>query len=140
MPNLESGHKGKNTGGVEFDPVLWIGLQRSSMGPRDTRRSLGGNLCEDKELDTVIVASASGSERTRGARVSVTPWQQPVFKCWQPPDLTPSYSHLFEPMKDGLRGQQHFPDKDAVNAAVTKWLASAGSDFYELGIQVLVQR
>ncbi|KAJ4440313.1 hypothetical protein ANN_08452 [Periplaneta americana] len=31
MPNLESGHKGKNTGGWEFDPVLWIGLRRSSV-------------------------------------------------------------------------------------------------------------
>ncbi|KAJ4434534.1 hypothetical protein ANN_23096 [Periplaneta americana] len=27
----QSGHKGKNTGGGEFDPVLWIGLRRSSM-------------------------------------------------------------------------------------------------------------
>ncbi|KAJ4435594.1 hypothetical protein ANN_18210 [Periplaneta americana] len=31
MPNLESGHKRKNFGGGEFDPVLWIGLRRSSM-------------------------------------------------------------------------------------------------------------
>jgi hypothetical protein len=33
-----------------------------------------------------------------------------------------------------LRGQ-HFPDNDAAIAAVRKWLASAGSDFYERGIQ-----
>ncbi|KAJ4430937.1 hypothetical protein ANN_19530 [Periplaneta americana] len=31
MPNLESGHKVKNTGEGEFDSVLWIGLRRSSM-------------------------------------------------------------------------------------------------------------
>ncbi|KAJ4428288.1 hypothetical protein ANN_24306 [Periplaneta americana] len=31
MPNLESGHNGENNGGGEFDLVLWIGLQRSSM-------------------------------------------------------------------------------------------------------------
>ncbi|KAJ4433048.1 hypothetical protein ANN_15305 [Periplaneta americana] len=31
MPNLESGHKGKNTEEGKFDPVLWIGLRRSSM-------------------------------------------------------------------------------------------------------------
>ncbi|KAJ4440317.1 hypothetical protein ANN_08456 [Periplaneta americana] len=31
MPNLELDHKGKNTEGGEFDPVLWIGLRRSSM-------------------------------------------------------------------------------------------------------------
>jgi hypothetical protein len=40
-------------------------------------------------------------------------------------------------MKEGLCGQ-HFPDNDAVNAAVRKWLASAGSDFHERGIQALV--
>jgi hypothetical protein len=42
-------------------------------------------------------------------------------------------------MKDGLRGQ-HFADNDAVTAAVRKWFASAGADFYECGIQTLVHR
>ena len=42
-------------------------------------------------------------------------------------------------MKDGLRGQ-HFPDSDAVIAAVKSWLASASPDFYERGIQALVHR
>jgi hypothetical protein len=40
--------------------------------------------------------------------------------------FAPSDFHLFGPMKDGLRGQ-HFPDNDAVIAAVRKWLASAGA-------------
>ncbi|PNF23675.1 Mariner Mos1 transposase [Cryptotermes secundus] len=53
------------------------------------------------------------------------------------PDLAPSDFHLFGPMKDGLCGQ-HFPDNDAVIAAVRKWLASAGADFYGHGIQALV--
>jgi hypothetical protein len=38
-----------------------------------------------------------------------------------------------------VRGQ-HFPDNDVVLAAVRKWLASAGADFYERGIQALVHR
>jgi hypothetical protein len=42
-------------------------------------------------------------------------------------------------MKDGLCGQ-HFPDNDVVIAAVRKWLASAGADFYERRIQALVHR
>jgi hypothetical protein len=42
-------------------------------------------------------------------------------------------------MKDGLRGQ-HFADNDAVIAAVRKWLASAGADFYKHSIQALVHR
>jgi hypothetical protein len=55
------------------------------------------------------------------------------------PDLVPPNFHLFGPMKDGLRGQ-HFPDNDAVIAAVTKWVASAGAGFYERSIQALVHR
>jgi hypothetical protein len=47
--------------------------------------------------------------------------------------------HLFEPMKDGLRGQ-YFPDNDAVSAAVRKWVNSAGADFYEGRMQALVHR
>jgi hypothetical protein len=39
-------------------------------------------------------------------------------------------------MKDVLCGQ-HFPDNDAVIAAVRMWLASAGVDFYERNIQAL---
>jgi hypothetical protein len=39
-------------------------------------------------------------------------------------------------MKDGLR-EQHFEDNDAVFAAVRKWLASAGADFYESGYRLL---
>jgi hypothetical protein len=46
---------------------------------------------------------------------------------------------IIGPMKDGLRGQ-HFQDNDAVIAAVRKWLASAGADLYERGIQALVHR
>jgi histone-lysine N-methyltransferase SETMAR len=49
------------------------------------------------------------------------------------PDLASSDFHLFGP-------GQHFPDNDAVIAAVRKWLASAGSNFYERSIQALVHR
>jgi hypothetical protein len=44
-----------------------------------------------------------------------------------------SISPLFGPAKDGLSGQ-HFPDNDAVIAAVKKWVSSAGADFYESSI------
>ncbi|PNF28779.1 hypothetical protein B7P43_G06451 [Cryptotermes secundus] len=55
------------------------------------------------------------------------------------PYLAPSNFHFFGPKKDGLRGQ-HFPDNDAVIAAVRKRLASAGADFYGRSIQALVHR
>jgi hypothetical protein len=55
------------------------------------------------------------------------------------PELVPSDFHLFGPMKDGLRGQ-HFPDNNAVIAAVRKWVASAGADSYEHSMQALVHR
>jgi hypothetical protein len=61
--------------------------------------------------------------------------------CWtvlpQPPsspDFSPSDFHLFGPIKDGVRGQ-YFPDNDA---AVRKWVASAGADFYKRSMQALV--
>jgi hypothetical protein len=39
-------------------------------------------------------------------------------------------------MKDGLCGQ-HFPD-DTIIAAVRKWVASTGADFYKHSMQALV--
>jgi hypothetical protein len=42
-------------------------------------------------------------------------------------------------MKDGLRGQ-YFPSKEAVIRAVKQWATSAGTDFYERGVQTLVHR
>ena len=39
----------------------------------------------------------------------------------------------------GLRGQ-HFPSNDAVVRAVKQWAISAGADFYERGMQALVNR
>ena len=55
------------------------------------------------------------------------------------PDLAPSDFYLFGPLKDALRGQR-FPDNNAVIAAVKKWTASAGADFYDQGITALVHR
>jgi hypothetical protein len=52
------------------------------------------------------------------------------------PELVPSDFHLFGPMKNGLRGQ-HFPDNNAVIAAVRKWVASAGADSYERSMRLL---
>jgi len=40
-------------------------------------------------------------------------------------------------MKDGL-WEQHFPSNNAIIAAVIQWATSAGADFYEPDIQVLV--
>jgi transposase len=55
------------------------------------------------------------------------------------PDLASSDFHLFRPMKGGLR-RQHFPDNDAVIAAVRKWIASAGAYFYESNMQAVIHR
>jgi glutamine synthetase type III len=52
-------------------------------------------------------------------------------------DLVPSDIYLFRPIKDGIHGQ-HFPDSDAVIAAVRKWAFSAGADFYKHSMQALV--
>jgi hypothetical protein len=41
-------------------------------------------------------------------------------------------------MKGGLRGQ-HFPDNAKI-AAVRKWVASTGADFYHRSLQALVHR
>jgi hypothetical protein len=48
----------------------------------------------------------------------------------------PTDFHLFRLMKDELCGQ-HFHDNDAVIAAVRKWVASAGANFYERSMQAL---
>jgi hypothetical protein len=55
------------------------------------------------------------------------------------PDLAPSVFHVFGPMQNRLCGQ-HFLDNDAVIAAVRKWVASAGADFYENSMRALVYR
>jgi hypothetical protein len=41
-------------------------------------------------------------------------------------------------MKEGLHGK-HFTDDDAVILAVKKWLLEADRNFYERGMEVLVQ-
>ena len=55
------------------------------------------------------------------------------------PNLAPSNFHLFVALKHGLRGQ-HFADNNAVIDAVKKFTATAGREFYQQGIQVLVYR
>jgi len=52
-------------------------------------------------------------------------------------DLASSDFHLFRPMINELHGQ-HFPSNGTIIAAVKQWVASAGADFYEYGMQVLV--
>jgi hypothetical protein len=51
----------------------------------------------------------------------------------------PSDFPLFGLKKNGQRGQ-HFPDNDAVTAAVIKWVTSIGADFFERSMQSLVHR
>jgi hypothetical protein len=53
------------------------------------------------------------------------------------PGLAPSLFHLFRPMKHGLH-RKHFPDNDAIIAAVRNRVDCSGSDFYERNIQALV--
>jgi histone-lysine N-methyltransferase SETMAR len=55
------------------------------------------------------------------------------------PDLAPSDLHLFPALKDHLSGHKFSSDND-VKTAVTKWLKSQGTEFYEAGINKLVPR
>ena len=50
-----------------------------------------------------------------------------------------TWCHHYEPIKDGLYGQQ-FPSYNAVVQAVKQWATSAGADFYERSMQALVHR
>ncbi|KAJ4434836.1 hypothetical protein ANN_23407 [Periplaneta americana] len=72
-----------------------------------------------------LTPSNGPKERSRRARDLTVLGQSQCNRISSSPDLEALDFHLFELMKDRLRGQ-HFPDKDAVIAAVTKWLASAG--------------
>jgi len=53
------------------------------------------------------------------------------------PDLVPSDSHLFGPMKD-RPCRQCFPSNYAVIAAVKQWFTSTGADFRKRSMQTLV--
>ncbi|KAJ4440330.1 hypothetical protein ANN_08469 [Periplaneta americana] len=60
MSNLESGNKGKNTGGEGFDPVLWIELRHSSMvrvldflGNNTSSSDVNNRLETDNDLPTM---------------------------------------------------------------------------------------
>lgn len=55
------------------------------------------------------------------------------------PDLAPSDYHLFLHLKKHLGGQR-LQDDDEVKTVVMQWLTSQAADFYEEGIQKLVQR
>ncbi|KAF5400615.1 Histone-lysine N-methyltransferase SETMAR [Paragonimus heterotremus] len=55
------------------------------------------------------------------------------------PDLAPSDYHLFDPMKEGLRGKQYSSDGE-VKTTVKKWLKEQTQKFYEAGIHALIQR
>ena len=54
------------------------------------------------------------------------------------PDLVPTDFHLFKMMTDGLCGQ-HFPSNNAITVVVKRLVTSTGADFYECGMQALVQ-
>ena len=53
------------------------------------------------------------------------------------PDLAPSDFHLFRYLKEFLGGKR-FATDDEVKEAVVNWLSSQAADFYDLGIQKLV--
>jgi histone-lysine N-methyltransferase SETMAR len=55
------------------------------------------------------------------------------------PDLAPSDYHLFEPVKNILRGRR-FASNHKLNEAVHVWLAFQPKTFSSEGIQKLVQR
>jgi histone-lysine N-methyltransferase SETMAR len=45
------------------------------------------------------------------------------------PDLTPSDYHLFDPLKDALRGR-HFTSHEEVKEALHEWLAAQSKTFF----------
>ena len=53
------------------------------------------------------------------------------------PDLAPSDYHLFEPLKNSLRGRRFSADKE-VRKAVHKWLRDQLNTFFLEGIRKLV--
>jgi len=55
------------------------------------------------------------------------------------PDLAPSDYHLFEPLKNALRGRRFSTDKE-VREAVHKWLGEQPQTFFLEGIRKLVDR
>ncbi|CAI6367306.1 unnamed protein product [Macrosiphum euphorbiae] len=55
------------------------------------------------------------------------------------PDLAPSDFHLFLHMKSFMGGQ-NFNEDDEVKKAISAWLQSQASSFYDEGIQKLVPR
>ena len=55
------------------------------------------------------------------------------------PDLALSDFHLFEPIKESLRGR-HFSSDEEVKTAVRKWLKTQLVEFYNKGICALIKR
>ncbi|KAL4142109.1 hypothetical protein QTP88_004630 [Uroleucon formosanum] len=55
------------------------------------------------------------------------------------PDLAPSDFHFFLHMKSFMGGQ-NFNEDDEVKKAISAWLQSQASSFYDEGIQKLVSR
>ena len=54
-------------------------------------------------------------------------------------DLVPSGYHLFGHIKLGLRSK-HYASDEEVKTAVMKWLKEQSTEFYEAGIDALIQR
>ena len=55
------------------------------------------------------------------------------------PDLAPSDYHLFDPKKEGLRGNRYRNDYK-VKTAVLNWLRHQPAEFYNTGIHAFVHR
>ena len=65
-------------------------------------------------------------------------WEQMDHPPYSP-DLAASDFHLFRYLKEFLGGKR-FDTDDEVKEAVKDWLSSQAADFYNLGIQKLVER
>jgi hypothetical protein len=63
-------------------------------------------------------------------------WELPSHPPYSP-DLAPADCHLFESLKDHLRGENYGSD-EAVQEAVRSWLRGAGTDFYLNGFFKIV--
>ena len=55
------------------------------------------------------------------------------------PDLAPPDYHLFDPIKEALRGRRFTSDQE-VKEAMHAWLAAQPKTFFSEGIRKLVQR
>jgi len=72
------------------------------------------------------------------AKIEELGWEVLVHTPYSP-DLAPSNFHLFEPLKNHMRGKNFTTDAEVIKA-VRNWFRTQPSEFYSAGIKNLVGR